>query len=75
MCCPNLRVTATGPAKTVQSSRFGTYEYYKLGVDGKETFKQIGSQQYLYFEPTYEDWMVSHTFWRLSIEGRNYINL
>merc|ERR1712018_95669 len=52
VCCPNLRITATGPAKTEQASRLGTYEYFKLGPDGREIFKQTkkGSEQtYLYF--------------------------
>ena len=73
-CCPTLRVTARGREKTEQSKKSASYEYYKLGFDGREIFKQINDQIYIYFEPTYNEWMVSHTFLRLSIKGE-YVNL
>ena len=71
VCCPTLRITATGPAKTKQSNRLGTYEYYKLGPDGREIFKQtpkVSEQEYLYFAENdgwfdFDEgghWMVSH---------------
>jgi len=62
VCCPTLRITATGPAKTKRGSKLGTYEYFKLGPDGREIFKQTkkGSEQiYLYFNEN-DLWTVSH---------------
>ena len=62
ICCPTLRITATGPAKIAKSSKLGTYEYYKLGPDGREIFKQapkVSQRDYLYFSKT-DKWMVSH---------------
>ena len=62
ICCPTLRITATGPAKTAQSSILGTYEYYRLGPDGREIFKQtpkVSQQHYLYFS-NIDKWTVSH---------------
>ena len=71
-CCPTLRVTAGSREKTEKSKKSASYEYYKLGFDGREIFKQINDQIYIYFEPTYNEWMVSHTFLRLSIKGEYY---
>ena len=75
-CCPTLRVTARGREKTEQSKKSASYEYYKLGFDGREIFKQINGQKYIYFQTSYNQWMVSHTFLRLSIKGKlEYVNL
>merc|ERR1712018_455416 len=55
-----MKITATGPAKTKQWDNLGTFEYYKLGKNGKEIFKQtpiISSQSYLYVNP-YGYWSV-----------------
>merc|ERR1712136_161470 len=62
VCCPTLRITATGPAKTAQPGRLGTYEYYKLGANGREIFKQtpkfLSSEDYLYLTKA-GNWLVS----------------
>ena len=75
VCCPTLRVTSNGPAKTAQSSKLGTYEYHKQGSNGKEIFKQIGGQQYLYFlKARFNDyWMVSYDIGHLATDGRNLL--
>ena len=74
ICCPTLRITATGPAKTAQSSILGTYEYYRLGPDGREIFKQtpkVSTQHYLYFSKT-DKWTVSHIISHEAIKGGFY---
>ena len=61
-CCSSLKITATGLANTTQSSRLGTFEYYKQGSNGKAIYKQTpknGSQSYLYVDP-YSSWAVRY---------------
>ena len=59
-CCSSLKITATGLAKTKQSSRLGNFEYNKQGSNGKAIYKQTpknASQSYLYVDP-YGSWAV-----------------
>ena len=71
ICCPTLRITATGPAKTAKSSKLGNYEFHKLGSDGRDIFKQtpkISQRNYIYFSKT-DKWTVSHIISHEAIIG------
>ena len=50
-CCHTLKVTSTGPAEFLQFHKLGYFNFYKLGPDGNEIYKQspvIGRQSYLF---------------------------
>ena len=73
MCCPTLKVTATGPAETSQNQRLGLYEFYKFGADGNEIFKKIlgKSDYYIFFNQKYR-WMVRNITSLSSNKMKNY---